>query len=84
MATGHTNRPETLMKRYELARGPATLILAAGWSLVVSLLVSLPITGFRAATVGYVALIVGGVTILLRERVLIPATAPAQVRTRNR
>jgi hypothetical protein len=64
------------MKRYELTRGPAMLTLAAGWSLVLSLLVSLPVTGFRTSTVGYVALIVGGLTILLRERVLVPVRVP--------
>jgi hypothetical protein len=63
------------MKRFVVTRSLATATVAAGWALLLALTVMVPLSSIRVATVGFVALIVGGMSILLRERVLVPVTA---------
>jgi len=70
------------MKRYVLTRSLATATVAAAWATLLALVVMRPMSGIRPATVVFVALIVGGTSILLRERVLVPATVPVATSAR--
>lgn len=57
------------MKRYTPTRSVATVVMALGVATLFTMIVMVPFTSVRPTTVGFVALIVGGVSMLLRERV---------------
>jgi hypothetical protein len=61
--------PETAMKRFAPTRSIATVIMAMSLAILLALIVVLPFGGIRPMTVGYVAMLVTGVGMLLRERV---------------
>jgi hypothetical protein len=57
------------MKRFVPTRSLATVVMAAGLAILLALIAVLPFTNMRPMTVAYVAMVVTGVSMLLRERV---------------
>jgi hypothetical protein len=59
------------MSRYTVTRSAATVILAVVFGVVFSLMVAIPIAGIPPMTVAFAGMLLAGVGILLRRRVLV-------------
>jgi len=66
--------PETAMKRFVPTRSIATAVMALGVATVLALAAVLPFSSVRPMTVVYVAMLVTGIGMFLRQRVFAPAT----------
>jgi hypothetical protein len=69
------------MSRFVPTRSAATAVMAIGVVLLLALIVMLPFTRIRPMTVGYVAMLVTGVGMFLRERVF--AVTPVVIEDRR-
>jgi hypothetical protein len=63
------------MKRFVPTRSLATLVMTIGVAVLLAMIAAMPFSHLRPMTVGYVAMIVAGAGIVLRERVLAPTTS---------
>jgi hypothetical protein len=63
------------MTRFTVTRSPATAVMAIGLFIVFALAALLPFTQLRPMTVVYVAMLMTGVGMFLRERVLVRVSA---------
>lgn len=70
------------MQRLTPTRSLATGVMAVALDLFVGLVVTMPVTHVRPMTVFYVALIIIGTGMLLRERIFPPARVQAAVPAR--
>ncbi len=62
------------MKRFTPTRSLATAVMALSLCATVTLAALVPVAGVRPATLGYVAMLVTGLGMFLRERVFAAAT----------
>ena len=87
VASGNTAiaTPEIDMSRYAITRSLATMFMALGLAILIALLAAVPFAGLNPMTVAFAGMIVAGVGMLLRERVLVRAEpAPAFTEDRRR
>jgi hypothetical protein len=58
------------MGRYAVTRSIATVFMALGVAILVALMAAVPFAGLNPMTVAFAGMIIAGVGMLLRERVL--------------
>lgn len=60
------------MSRFTVTRSPATVVMATLVTIALGLAASVPFTAVRPMTALYVAMLVTGISMFLRERVFVP------------
>jgi hypothetical protein len=65
---------ETDMQRFAPTRSLATGVLSVALAFLLALIATMPLTHVHPMIVAYVAMIVAGTGMLLRERVFVPAS----------